>query len=448
MSAAPLLNRTATADARQDCIHCGLCLGACPTYLETGNENDSPRGRLYLMHGLESGRYKPNPAVVGHLDLCLDCRACESACPSGVPYGLWLEETRERLERQRHVRGWVRGLAQRLLVNEILPFPGRLRLAMAPAQWLHRLGLGKALPGWAQETARLASQSHGSALRTGLHPAQAGPRRGTVGFLTGCVMSVVCDSTNRATVRLLNQAGYDVLIPEAQGCCGALQLHAGQMTDARRFAQRNLDAFGSLEWDAIVVNAAGCGSALKDYARLFHGDPDRAERARAFSSQVRDLSEFLASDGPFVDRLRQSRRASGPVTFHDACHLAHAQQVTRPPRDLVRAAAADAFREMPESDVCCGGAGSYFLKEPVMAARLQSRKVAQIQLSGALTVVTTNPGCLIQIQAGLGRGNNTATRVVHLADFLWDVLDPGRAVTPPGSPCEDAPSHPRPGARS
>jgi glycolate oxidase iron-sulfur subunit len=236
--------------------------------------------------------------------------------------------------------------------------------------------------------------------------------------------------THAASVRLLTRAGWDVVVPPAQGCCGALHAHGGNLEAARAAARRNIAAFEALQLDAIVINAAGCGSTLKEYGHLLAGDPAWAARAAAFAAQVRDLSEWLA--GPGRDPIPYPARPSGPrVTFHDACHLAHAQRITQAPRDLVRAVAGDRYVELPESDVCCGSAGSYNLTEPAMAARLQQRKMENIRQTGAGIVVTTNPGCLLQIQAGLAAAG-TGIRVLHIADFLDGALaDPASPVPPP-----------------
>jgi glycolate oxidase iron-sulfur subunit len=406
------------------CIHCGLCLGSCPTYLETGNENDSPRGRIYLMRGLESGRFELNPTTVGHLDSCLGCLACEAACPSGVEYRVLIEGTREHIER-RFERGWIQRFLRRVAIEQVLPYPWRLRLAMWPARALYRIGLGGLLPAWLRETVALACLPGATWKGLTDAPGQGTNDRGSVGFLSGCVMSVVFGSTNTASVELLRRAGYKVAVPDGQDCCGALHFHSGRLDEARAFARRNIAAFELAGLDAIIVNAAGCGSTLKEYGHLLKDDPKWAERAAAFSGRVKDLSEFLAGTEVFRKRMASSTNHPGPgrVTFHDACHLAHAQRITNQPRALVRAVSGKELLPMPESDVCCGSAGSYFLTEPGMAARLQDRKIDNILRSGAEIVVTTNPGCLIQIRAGLRRRGETRVQVVHLADYLGSDLN-------------------------
>lgn len=404
------------------CVHCGLCLAACPTYLETGNENESPRGRIYLMRALHEGRLPLAAGVVRHIDLCLGCRACEAACPSGVPYGALLEATREHIEKH-HRRSLGQTWLRRVAIERVFPYPRRFKLALRAARLARALGAGQWLPKAARDALALLP-AHVARARElpELSPATSVPRRGRVGFMRGCVAGVLCAETNAATVALLNRAGFDVLTPRSQACCGALHAHAGRLTRARACARRNLVAFDAESLDAIVVNAAGCGSTLKEYGHLLAGDSGQAARAQRFAAKVQDLSEWLLAQPGFVDALRNAQRADSGrgarVTFHDACHLAHAQGVTRAPRELLRAVVGESFVELPESDLCCGSAGSYNLTEPVMAARLQRRKVENILRTGADVVVTTNPGCLLQIEAGLRAAGAEHVRVRHLADVL------------------------------
>lgn len=400
------------------CIHCGMCLGSCPTYLETGNENDSPRGRIYLMRALQAGRLEASDEAVRHLDLCLGCRACETACPSGVQYGALLEGTRDHIER-RYARPLWQRLLRRVAIEQVFPHPSRMELALRPARWLKAGRADRWLPRFAREALELVPDDADGAVLPEIARATRQPARGRVGFVSGCVMSVMFGRTHLATIRLLNRLGYDVWTPSDQGCCGALHAHSGRLADARAAAVRNLLAFEKLELDAIVINAAGCGSTLKEYGHLLHPETEWRDRGERFSARVRDLSEFLAEAG-LADELRRDGPAGTTerVTYQDACHLAHAQRITRAPRELVRAAAGERFVEMPESDHCCGSAGSYNLTEPEMAARLQARKVRNILQSGADRVVTSNPGCLLQMRAGLRKAGADHIRVQHLADFL------------------------------
>lgn len=400
------------------CIHCGLCLSSCPTYLETGNENDSPRGRIYLMRAIQDGRLALNDSSVGHIDLCLGCRACEAACPSGVQYGELLETTRDHIEK-RHKRSAFQTVFRRFVIERIFPFPWRLKIALIPALVVRGLRLQGLLPKFARDALELIPAEWASGDSTVLRQTIAEPRKGKVGFIDGCVMSVMFTKTNANSIRLLNAAGFEVEVPKAQACCGALYAHSGQLDQARESARRNIDAFDAENVDAIVINAAGCGSTLKEYAHLLKNDPDYAKRARAFNDKVRDLTEFLA-EHPAVNTstLNSNRLSSHKVTYHDACHLAHAQGITKQPRDLVKEIAGEQYVELSESDVCCGSAGTYNLTEPKMAERLQERKIQNILKTGAKTVVTSNPGCILQIQAGLGKAGRADIVVTHIADYL------------------------------
>ncbi len=399
------------------CVHCGLCLSSCPTYLETGNENDSPRGRIYLMRAIQSGRAPLSDDAVRHIDLCLGCRACEVACPSGVQYGELLEGTREHIEKH-HRRSVGQTLLRRFVIEKIFPFPERMKLALAPVRVIRALGLERWLPKFAREAlalvpheAREGSWPEFSPARCEISGAAGTAVPPRVGFIRGCVMNLLFGETNEASVRLLTAAGCDVFTPRTQGCCGALYAHGGNLDEARACARRNIAAFEQQDLDAIIINAAGCGSTLKEYGHLLKDDPAWAERGRAFSAKVKDLTEVLP-------KSKVQSPKSKVVTYHDACHLCHAQRITKQPRDLIKAVVGENFVELPESEVCCGSAGSYNLTEPEMAERLQRRKVENILQTGAQVVVTTNPGCMMQIRAGLKKANAEHVTVRHIADFL------------------------------
>ncbi|HEX3798109.1 MAG TPA: heterodisulfide reductase-related iron-sulfur binding cluster [Verrucomicrobiae bacterium] len=395
------------------CIHCGLCLSSCPTYLETGNENDSPRGRIYLMRAIQDGRLPLGDTAVRHLDLCLGCRACEAVCPSGVQYGDLLEHTRDHIEKHHRRSPWQTFL-RRIAIEKVFPFPSRMKLALLPVKIIRALGLEKLLPKFARETMALVPEHPSATPLPEVSPATA-PPKGRTGFISGCVMSVLFGDTNAASVRLLNRAGYEVVTPRGQGCCGALYAHSGQLEMARDCARHNIEVFERANLETIVINAAGCGSTLKEYGQLLRDDPKWAERAKQFSARVRDLTEVLAAAQ--VNSPPSSESSAAKVTYHDACHLAHPQHIIKPPRELIRALVGKNFVELPESDVCCGSAGSYNLTEPEMAARLQRRKIENILKTGAQIVVTTNPGCLLQIRAGL-RAAGAPVEALHIADFL------------------------------
>jgi glycolate oxidase iron-sulfur subunit len=396
------------------CIHCGLCLASCPTYLETGNENDSPRGRIYLMRAVQDGRLPLGDTAVRHIDLCLGCRACEAVCPSGVQYGELLEHTREHIEKH-HQRSAFQRFLRRVAIEKVFPFPGRMKAALLPAKLIRLLRAERLLPLFAREALSLVPDDASAVKLPMVTPTSVAPRRGRVGFISGCVMSVLFGKTNAASARLLSRTGYEVVTPPHQGCCGALYAHSGNLELARACARRNIEVFERHNLAAIIINAAGCGSTLKEYGHLLRDDPEWAERARQFSAKVKDLTEWLTARDPGLE-FRGSN--SKKVTYHDACHLAHPQRITKPPRVLVKAVAGRNYVELPESDVCCGSAGSYNLTEPEMAERLQRRKTENILKTGAQIVVTTNPGCLLQIRAGLRKAGAEHIEVLHIADYL------------------------------
>jgi len=395
------------------CVHCGLCLAACPTYLETGNENHSPRGRIYLMRQIQNGRAPLDALAVGPIDLCLGCLACQPACPAGVPYGELLETTRDFIEHH-HARPLWELLLRRVFIHQVFPYPWRMRLATAPVKYLRHLGIEKFLPQFARNALSLLPSEIAESEALPEFSASTGPRRGRVGFVTGCVQSVLFGATNQASARLLNRAGYDVVTPFAQGCCGAIFSHSGHLEKARDCARRNIAAFEAEDLDYIVITASGCGSTLKAYGPLLKNDPKWAARAEAFSAKVRDLVELLP-----VEMLQPlATNDLPPVTYHDACHLANPQGIRQQPRDLLKAVCGKSYVELPETELCCGSAGTYNLTQPVMAARLQQRKIANIIQTGAKLVVTTKPGCLLQIQAGLRQAGRADIEALHLADFL------------------------------
>jgi len=400
------------------CIHCGLCLGSCPTYLETGDENDSPRGRIYLMRAVQDGRLPLGDTAVRHIDLCLGCRACEAVCPSGVQYGDLLEHTRDHFEKH-YRRSIPQTFLRRFVIEKIFPYPGRMKWALLPAKAVRALGVEQWLPKSAREAMSLVPKKISSADIPEISPA-LGPARGRVGFISGCVMSVMFGETNAASIRLLNRVGYEVITPRSQSCCGALFAHSGNLEAARACARQNIEVFEQEKLDAIIINAAGCGSTLKEYGPLLSTDPQWKDRGVSFSAKVKDLTEWLVTA-----RTSFGLRPSGfgfRVTYHDACHLAHAQRITKQPRELVKAVAGNNFIELPESDVCCGSAGTYNLTEPEMAERLQTRKIENILKTGAQIVVSSNPGCLLQIQAGL-RKAGAQVEVMHIADFLDQTME-------------------------
>jgi len=401
-----------------DCVHCGFCLPSCPTYLLWGEEMDSPRGRIYLMRELLDGE-QLDDTMARHFDQCLGCMACVTACPSGVQYDKLIESTRAVVE-QRH-RRTPGERAGRRLVFHLFPYPRRLRalrptLRLYQRPWVQRLvrrtGLVGRLPPTMAAMERLlppVGRREDVPERT---PAQ-GPRRATVGLLLGCVQREFFPGVNAATARVLSAEGCDVLAPRIQGCCGALSLHAGRADEAAAFAKRTIATFEELGVDAVVVNAAGCGSSMKDYAHVLRDDPAWARRASAFSAKVRDVTELLAELGPVAKRHPLHMTAA----YHDACHLAHAQRVRAQPRQLLSTVPGFEVRELDESDICCGSAGVYNLFQPDAARDLGDRKLRNVQASGARVVVTANPGCVMQILSAARRAG-TPLELAHTVQVL------------------------------
>jgi len=391
-----------------DCVHCGLCLSACPTYVELGTEMDSPRGRVYLMKALEDGSLPVTSDVARHLDLCLGCRACEPACPSGVQYGDLIEAARCFVEE--HHRRPLLDRWRRRLITTVFPRPQLLRALLLPLRLLDLLGM---LAPLRRVSGTLAMLPHLGAWEPLSETFQAyGPAQHRVGLLAGCVAQVLFAEANRATVRVLARNGCAVTVPARQGCCGALYLHNGARRAALACARRNIDAFPA-ELSAIITNAAGCGAMLKEYGALLADDPLYAQRARAFSAKVRDVTEFLVA----LPMVRPQGELHQRVAYHDACHLAHGQGIREPPRQLLRQIPGLVLVELPDSDTCCGSAGSYNLTEPAMARQFGDRKVANIQSTGATVVAAANPGCSLQIQAALRRAN-AGTTVLHPIELL------------------------------
>ncbi|MBI1830306.1 MAG: 4Fe-4S dicluster domain-containing protein [Planctomycetes bacterium] len=410
-----------------DCVHCGLCTSACPTYVELGDENDSPRGRIYLMRAVTDGRIELDASVQKHLDLCLDCRACESACPSGVQYGKLIEPFRIHMQEtgtKPDTLSWL----QKLMLYHFTPYAGRMRLALAPArflQWtgldrmMRALGLFYLMPSSMRQMHEMLPplKAHYGSLPEVL-PAE-GRRRARVALFTGCAADAIYPATNVATARVLQKNGCEVWIPRDQGCCGALHYHAALEEPAKQFAQANCDVFlgsaaGSVDdVDAIIVNAAGCGAMLKDYGHLFHDAPT-AEKAATFARKVKDISEFLVELGP----IKPAHPLKLKATYHDACHLCHGQQIRKQPRQLLEMIPEMELVTLAESEICCGAAGSYNLTQPEMAERLGERKAKNVLDTGADAVFSGNVGCLIQLGRYL-RAQKPNVMIAHPIDALW-----------------------------
>jgi glycolate oxidase iron-sulfur subunit len=396
-----------------DCVHCGLCAEACPTYIVTRCEMDSPRGRIYLMKSLAEGRIELDDDAARHLDLCLGCRGCETACPSGVHYGRLIEGARSFVERN-HRRSFVDRFKRRA-VSAIFPYPERLRTLLAPLKLVDRLGLRPALraiaPRMLRDCLDLVPPPEAHPLVDGT---TAAPRADAPAVVVhhGCVAEVLASSENLNSERLLAAAGYRLVQLERTSCCGALDLHSGNASRALDFARTNVRALKNSGADTIISAASGCSVAIAEYGDLLRNEPEFAEDARAVSSKVRDLSSLLL-DAP----ARPTHEFRCRVTYHDACHLAHGLGVREGPRKLLASIQGVMIVEMAESDLCCGSAGSYNLTEPAMARDLVRRKADNIVATGADYVVLANPGCEFQIAAELRR-RGSKIKVVHIADFL------------------------------
>lgn len=390
-----------------DCVHCGFCLPTCPTYLLWGEEMDSPRGRIYLMNEAVEGEPMTD-AMVRHWDLCLGCLACVTACPSGVQYDKLLEATRAQVER-RYPRGRMDRLF-RALIFALFPYPRRLRVLAAPlgpyqryrvGSLLHSAGFLQRLPGPLRAMEALMPDLSTSVSRRKIPPVTParGGKRARVGVLEGCVQRAFFGQVNAATVRVLAADGCEVVSPAAQGCCGALSIHSGRAEEGMRFARQTIDAFEAEGLDAIVVNSAGCGAAMKEYGYLLRDDPGYARRAENFSAMVRDVSEFVQELGSVAPR----HPLPLTVAYHDACHLAHGQGIRQQPRQSLLSIPGLTLREIGESEICCGSAGVYNLVEPEPAAALGERKARNVLETGAELLVASNPGCTLQIHASLAR---------------------------------------------
>jgi len=420
---APLTLHGLSVEGVDRCVHCGLCLAYCPTFSELGTEMDSPRGRIFLVKSLAEGRIQLTDSTAEHLDLCLGCRACETVCPSGVPYGQLIEAARAEIERQRPGPP-LRRLFRWMNFSLLLAHPRMLRLAAAGLRvyqvsglrtLLRASGLLRLLPASLRHWEPLLPELPSAADRAPLPevtPAR-GARRARVGLLTGCIQQVAFGPHNRATARVLARNGAEVVAPRAQACCGALHAHAGEHATALDLARRTIEAFERADVEAVIVNTSGCGAHMKAYGLLLAGDPAWRDRAARFASRVRDVSEFLAEQ-PLRGPLAPVERT---VTYHDPCHVVHGQKIRTQPRALLAQVPGLRVVELKEADWCCGSAGTYNLTQPEMATRLQERKIAHVQATGADAVVTANPGCIIQIAQGLA-AKGSPVQVLHIVEIL------------------------------
>lgn len=403
------------------CVHCGLCLNRCPTYRLWGREADSPRGRIRQIELVDQGKMELGHTFVTHIDRCLDCRACETACPSGVEYGRLVETTRAQIE-QHYRRPLLSRIARDLVYRRLLPYPSRIA---ASARWLkfyqrsglatvaRRAGILRLLGLEEREALLPAIDSEFFFTELGKTFASRGARKARVAFFAGCIAQVTFSDLNRATIRVLQANGCEVVVPAKQLCCGALQGHAGVRDVARNLARANFDAFPLEDFDAVLTNAAGCGSTLKEYSHLFPSNDPEHEKAGRFAAKVRDVTEFLAEIGVSMPL----RHLPLKVTYQDSCHLAHGQKIREAPRKLIRSIPGVELVEMPFANQCCGSAGVYNVTETKASLELLERKMECVIQTSAQAIVTANPGCMLQLRAGAAR-NKTGQEVLHVIELL------------------------------
>ena len=404
-----------------DCVHCGFCLSACPTYLETGNELDSPRGRIYLIKSVSEGKIPIADSLVKHLDLCLGCLACETACPSEVRYRDLIEKSRFQIE-LKHKRGILKRL-YRWSIFSLFPYSNRLKWLVPPSYLYNKLGIKKLISktGILKKISSSLHEMHLMIPETkSFLPKKLpeiskanGELKYKVAILTGCVQSTFFSETNEATVRVLNKNNCEVIIPEDQGCCGALSIHSGRLNEGRKFARKFIDLFYSLDVDYIIINSAGCGSSIKDYWELLKDDSEYSKKAEKVSKKTRDLMEFLDE----IEINSEMKELNLTITYQDACHISHGQKIKSAPRNILTKIPGISFVEMEESDRCCGSAGIYNLLEKDMSNKILNRKVKNVIKTNAHYIVASNPGCLIQIRKGLNN-NSLDIKTAHPVEIL------------------------------
>lgn len=409
-----------------NCMRCGFCQPACPTFRETGYEAASPRGRIALMKAVADGVMEPDADFVDQMNLCLGCRACEPVCPAGVPYGQLIEQTREAIEEAAEHPWWVRAV-RKLTFTHLFPHQERLYVlgrllrfyqASGMQKAARKLGLLRLLPKQMSEMEAIMPTASGKGLRSTFGAAvipAVGERKRRVGMFHGCIMDVLFAETNVNTVRLLTEAGCEVVIAPGQVCCGALHAHSGEREEARKLARQNIDAFSEADVDIIVSNAGGCGAMLQEYDHLLGDDPDWQEKAKWFAARVQDVSEVLSE----LVQPETWQELHQRVTYQSSCHLRNGMKVTKQPASLLQAIPGATYVPLLEGDRCCGSAGIYNLVQPQMAGNLLDEKMGHVAKTQADILVTSNPGCLLQMKAGIKRaGLEDRMEAVHLVDLL------------------------------
>lgn len=420
---------TLNYDELTNCMRCGFCQPSCPTFKETGIEAASPRGRIALMKAVVDGLMTPDASFRDQMDLCLGCRACEPVCPADVKYGQLIEQTRDAIERDAEHRLWVRAV-RRLAFRHIFPQQKRMRLVGSALRLYQRTGLQrlargsgalKLLPDSMRQMEAILppASSKGVAEELGGYIPAIGEARGTVGLFRGCIMDVLFTETNLNTVKLLNEAGFNVLIPKSQGCCGALHAHSGELEQARELARSNIRAFRDAGVDYVVSNAGGCGALLVEYGHLLHGDAELAEEALHFASHVKDVSQLIMEKG----RIPSFSTNEATLTYQDSCHLRNVMKAGQAPRHLLDRVKGARFVEMQGADRCCGSAGIYNLVQPDMSMDILDHKMEHVKETEAHVVLTSNPGCLLQMKLGIQReGMGERMKAMHVVDYLVQSL--------------------------
>ena len=405
------------------CVHCGMCLESCPTYLETGHEHQSPRGRVHLIKSVAEGKLKINEAFENPIFTCLDCRACETACPSGVQVGSLIETARGQIRQAMPLTGW-KAKVNKLFLRGVFPHPNRLHTLgkflkvyqkTGMQSLVRKTGLMKVMPphlGDMESVMPTVSDPVMKKYPEVIPPKGDAAAKKRVALLTGCVMDVMFGNINEATVRVLTRNGFEVVVPQEQRCCGALHIHAGDREEGKRLARNNIDAFLAADVDKIVVNAAGCGCALKEYPELLQSDPTYHEKAERFAKKIEDVSKFLVEQG----YEKPKGRLDTKLTYHDACHLAHGQGVRSQPRQILRDIPGVELVEMPEADRCCGSAGIYNLVKPDMAGKVLQEKMCHVP-SNVEMISMGNPGCMLQMSIGVMKHGN-GQKIVHTVQML------------------------------
>ncbi|NEW07850.1 (Fe-S)-binding protein [Paenibacillus sp. SYP-B3998] len=432
------LKLTLNYDELSNCIRCGFCQPACPTFKETGLEAASPRGRIALMKAVVDELMVPDSSFVKQMDLCLGCRACEPVCPADVKYGQLLEATRDAIEKHTVHRWWIKPI-RKVAFQQLFPHQKRMRLLGSALQLYQRSGIQGLLrkfgvmslfPETMSQMERIlpAASSKGVVEQLGTYvPAKNGLKPiATVGMFRGCIMDVLFTETNLNTVKLLSEAGFDVIIPETQNCCGALHAHSGELEQAKNLARKNIDAFAAAGVDYIISNAGGCGAILVEYGHLLHNDRDYAEAAIRFAENVKDVSQILMEKG-HIPKFSMSNGSTGKgeaaITYQDSCHLRNVMKAGNAPRDLMDRIEGAQLVELRGADRCCGSAGIYNLLQPEMSMDILDHKMEHVKETKAHYLLTSNPGCLLQMKLGIEREQMTDhMKAVHIVDFLYEHL--------------------------